>query len=128
MTQPPKSGPRWYATPLDHQAAATRARQLDALAEPDRLWVLSGVEARPHGTADAGSLAAELYLEPSDVEKHIAVLTALALLEEVEDRPGTFTPTAETWMRFGPLVVAVQLPVNPDVSLSARTGAALESA
>jgi arsenate reductase (thioredoxin) len=123
MTEPPKSGPRWYATPLDHQAAATRARQLDALAEPDRLRVLSGVAARPDGTADAVSLAAELDLEPSDVEKHVAVLTALALLEEVEDRPGTFAPTAETWMRFGRLVLAVQPPVHPATSLSERPGA-----
>ena len=80
MTEERKSGPRWYATPLDRAAAAARARQLDALAEPDRLRVLSGVAARPDGTADAASLAAELGLEAGEVEKHIAVLTEFQLL------------------------------------------------
>jgi arsenate reductase len=113
MKETQKPGPRWYATPLDHEAATFRARQLDALAEPDRLRVLSGVTARPDGMADATSLAAELDLDPVDVEKHIAVLTALELLEEVEDRPGIFIPTADTWMRFSRLVVAVEPPVHP---------------
>jgi arsenate reductase (thioredoxin) len=117
MNEPQKSGPRWYATPLDHTAAAARARQLDALAEPDRLRVLSGVAARADGTADATSLAAELDLESTDVEKHIAVLTAHELLEEMEDKPGTFTPTADTWMRFSRLVVAVGRPAHPAANL-----------
>jgi arsenate reductase (thioredoxin) len=120
MKETQKPGPRWYATPLDHEAATSRARQLDALAEPDRLRVLSGVTARPDGTADATSLAAELDLDPVDVEKHIAVLTALELLEEVEGRPGIFIPTADTWMRFSRLVVAVERPVRPAASRSPR--------
>ena len=53
-------------------------------------------------------------------KKHIAVLTALELLEEVEDRPGTFMPTADTWMRFSRLVVAVERPGHPAASLSVR--------
>jgi protein-tyrosine-phosphatase/DNA-binding transcriptional ArsR family regulator len=117
MNEPKKSGPRWYATPLDSVAAAARAQQLDALAEPDRLRVLSGVAARADGTADAASLAAELDLERTDVEKHIAVLTAHELLEEVEDNPGIFTPTADTWMRFSRLVVAVGRPAHPAANL-----------
>jgi arsenate reductase (thioredoxin) len=115
MTEARKSGPLWYATPLDHAAAAARARQLDALAEPDRLRVLSGVAARADGTANAASLAAELGLEACEVEKHLVVLTALKLLEEVEDPPGSFIPTADTWMRFSRLVAAVER-----TSLSAR--------
>jgi protein-tyrosine-phosphatase len=118
MNETSKSGPRWYATPLDRAAAAARAQQLDALAEPDRLRVLSGVASRPDGTADATWLAAELDLEPDEVEKHIAVLTALELLEEVEDRAGTFMPTADTWMRFSRLMVAVERPVHPAPSRS----------
>ena len=118
MTEARKSGPRWYATPLDRAAAAARARQLDALAEPDRLRVLSGVAARPDGTADAASLAAELGLEAGEVEKHIAVLTAFELLEEVDDRPGSFMPTADTWLRFSRLVAAVERRVHPAASLS----------
>ena len=98
--------------------SAARARQLDALAEPERLRVLSGVAARPDGTADASSLAADLDLDLADVEKHLAVLTTLELLEEVEDRPGTFVPTADTWMRFGRLVAAVERPVHPATTLS----------
>ncbi|HLM23227.1 MAG TPA: arsenate reductase ArsC [Propionibacteriaceae bacterium] len=120
MSDARESAPRWYATPLDRAAAAARAQQLDALAEPDRLRVLSGVASRPDGRADATSLAGELDLEPDEVEKHLAVLTALELLEEVTDRPGTFTPTAETWMRFSRLIVAVERPGNPAVSRSER--------
>jgi arsenate reductase len=96
MTEARKSGQRWYATPLDDPAAVLRARQLDALAEPDRLRVLSGVAACPDGTADAASLVAELGLEVGEVLGHIAVLTAFELLEEAEDRPGSFMATADT--------------------------------
>jgi protein-tyrosine-phosphatase len=120
MTEARKSGPRWYATPLDHAAAALRARQLDALAEPDRLRVLSGVAACPDGTADAASLAAELGLEVGEVEGHIAVLTAFELLEELEDRPGSFIATADTQLRFSRLVAAVERPAHPVASLSVR--------
>ena len=123
MKESQKPGPRWYATPLDHGAATSRARQLDALAEPDRLRVLSGVTARPDGMADVTSLAAELDLDPVEIEKHVAVLTALELLEEVEDRPGTFIPTADTWMRFSRLVVAVEPPVQPPAKGSLRSTA-----
>jgi arsenate reductase (thioredoxin) len=125
MNEARESGPRWYATPLDRAAAAARAQQLDALAEPDRLRVLSGVASRPDGRADATSLAGELDLEPDDVETHLAVLTALELLEEVKDRPGTFTPTADTWMRFSRLIVAVERPSNPAAS-HARVGSEVE--
>jgi arsenate reductase (thioredoxin) len=120
MNEARESGPRWYATPLDRAAAAARARQLDALAEPDRLRVLSGVASRPDGRADATSLAAELDLEPDEVEKHVAVLVALELLEEVKDRPRTFMPTAETWMRFSRLIVAMERPSHPAASRSER--------
>ena len=120
MTEARKSGPRWYATPLDHAAAALRARQLDALAEPDRLCVLSGVAACPDGTADAASLAAELGLEVGEVEGHIAVLTAFELLEELEDRPGSFIATADTRLRFSRLVAAVERPAHPVASHSVR--------
>jgi arsenate reductase len=120
MTEARKSGPRWYATPLDNAAAALRARQLDALAEPDRLRVLSGVAACPDGTADAASLAAELGLEVGEVEGHIAVLTAFELLEELEDRPGSFIATADTRLRFSRLVAAVERPAHPVASLSVR--------
>ena len=120
MNDARESGPRWYATPLDRAAAAARARQLDALAEPDRLRVLSGVASRSDGRADATSLAGELDLEPDEVKKHLAVLIALELLEEVKDRPGTFMPTADTWMRFSRLIVAVEQPGNPAASRSER--------
>jgi arsenate reductase (thioredoxin) len=120
MNEARESGPRWHATPLDRAAAAARAQQLDALAEPDRLRVLSGVASRPDARADATSLAGELDLEPDEVKKHLTVLTALKLLEEVTDRPGTFMPTADTWMRFSRLIVAVEQPGNPAASRSDR--------
>ena len=120
MTEARKSGQRWYATPLDDPAAVLRARQLDALAEPDRLRVLSGVAACPDGTADAASLVAELGLEVGEVEGHIAVLAAFELLEEVEDRPGSFMATADTRLRFSRLVAAVERPANPAANLSLR--------
>jgi arsenate reductase (thioredoxin) len=120
MTEARKSGPQWYARPLDHAAAAVRSRQLEALAEPDRLRVLSGVAACADGRADAAWLAAALGLEVGEVERHIAVLTAYELLAEVEGRPGSFMPTADTWLRFSRLVAAVERPAHPVASLSLR--------
>jgi arsenate reductase len=120
MTEARKSWQQWNARPLDHAATTVRARQLEALAEPDRLRVLSGVAACPDGTADAPSLAAELGLEAGEVERHIAVLTAFELLKEVGDRPGSFIPTADTWLRFSRLVAAVERPAHPVASLSLR--------
>ena len=88
MTEARKSRPRWYATPLDRAAAAARARQLDALAEPDRLRVLSGVAARPDRTPMRHRWPRSWALKRV-TSKHIAVLTAFDLLEEVDDRPGS---------------------------------------
>ena len=84
MTEARKSGP-WYATPLDDAAAAAWARQLDALAEPDRLRVLSGVAARSDGTANAASLAAELRLEPTDPDEIVQECLAL-VQDKIEER------------------------------------------
>ena len=50
------------------------------------------------------------------------MLTALELLEEVKDPPGTFTPAADTWMRFSRLIVAVERPGNTAAS---RAGSAV---
>lgn len=117
-------GPRWFATPLDQAAAVSRARQLDGLAEPDRLRVLSGVAARSDGAADAASLSDELGIDQGEVERHLAVLTGLELLAEVAGRPGTFVPTADTWMRFSRLVVAVDRPVSPPAAAMPAGGGA----
>lgn len=112
MTTEGSGRPRWFATPLDADAAGARARQLNALAEPDRLRVLSAVAARPDGTADVASIAAELDLAESAVVEHVDVLRQLNLLEETADRV-SFAPTADTWMRFSRLIVSVDRPVPP---------------
>lgn len=112
MTADRSGQPRWFATPLDVDAAGARARQLNALAEPDRLRVLSAVAARPDGTADVASIAAELDLTAPAVAEHVDVLRQLNLLEETADS-GSFAPTADTWMRFSRLIVSVDRPVPP---------------
>ena len=117
------SRPRWFATPLDADAAAGRARQLDALAEPDRLRVLSAVAARPDGTADLGSLAAELDMETAVVVKQVEVLRQLNLLTGT-GQPDAFTPTADAWMRFSRLIVTVDRPIPPP-RVSVEDGAAV---
>ncbi|MGD7705327.1 three-helix bundle dimerization domain-containing protein [Microlunatus sp. Y2014] len=104
MTAPPGEGPRWFATPLDQAAAASRARQVKALTEPDRLRVLSGITARADGTADVDTLVAELEIPAAEVHHHVTALAAVGLLSEVADRAGWYVPTADTWVRFARLV------------------------
>ena len=106
MTAEGSGRPRWFATGLDAVAAGERARQLAALAEPDRLRVLSAVAVRPDGTADVASVAAELDLGEAAVAGHVRILVELNLLAETTDR-GRFAPTADTWMRFSRLIVTV---------------------
>lgn len=112
MTTADSGGPRWFATPLAVDVAVERARQLDALAEPDRLRVLSAVAARRTGKADVASIAAELDLMETVVLQHVQLLVGLNLLAETSVR-GVFAPTADTWMRFGRLIVTVDRPVLP---------------
>lgn len=112
MTTADSGGPRWFATPLAVDAAVERAHQLNALAEPDRLRVLSAVAARRTGTADVASIAAELDLVETVVVQHVHVLVRLNLLAETTAR-GVFAPTADTWMRFSRLIVTVDRPVLP---------------
>jgi arsenate reductase len=112
MTGEGRGRPRWFATPLDSGAAGERARQLEALAEPDRLRVLSAVAARPDGTAEVASLAAQLNLAEAAAAEHVKTLVQLNLLTETADS-GVFAPTADTWMRFSRLIVTVDRPVPP---------------
>lgn len=120
MTAEGKGRPRWFATPLDADAAGARARQLDALAEPDRLRVLSAVAARPDGTADVASMATELGLDEGAVAEHVDILKQLNLLEETA-QIGRFAPTADTWMRFSRLIVTVDRPVPPPARIASRS-------
>ena len=98
-------GARGFATPLDPESAAARARQLDALAEPDRLRVLSVIAAAAGGVAAADSIAGELGFELSVVQRHLALLTEVGLVLESESDADMFRPTADAWMRFGRLIV-----------------------
>ena len=106
----PADPPRWFATPLDAASALARARQLDTLASPDRLRVLSAITARPQGKADGSSLARELDLTVSEVEDHLVRLVDADLIKKVDDDADQFTPTPDAWVRFGRLLT------RPDAS------------
>lgn len=108
MSATARPGARWFATPLDADAAKSRADQLAALSDPGRLRVLSAVATGPGGVGDARTISSELGSPPEEVIRDLAVLAAHGLVTQVEGRPGVFTPTAETWIRFGRLVSTPQ--------------------
>lgn len=82
--------------------AAERVRQLQALADPMRLQLLSLLATHPDGSRSAGELGAALGL---DAEVAAAHLEALRSADLVQRRPSTgdprFAPTPDAWIRFG---------------------------
>lgn len=110
MSAPP---PRWHATPLDPASAQRRADQVEALTDPERLRLLSALAARDGNRAAVTSLAGETGLEPTVVGRHLAALAAVGLVVESDDDADTFVPTADTWVRFGRLLLVQDGPLDP---------------
>ena len=116
MSAPP---PRWHATPLDRASAQRRADQAQALADPERLLLLSALAARDGSRADITALAAETGLGQDAVGRHLAALAVAGLVVESDDDADTFVPTADTWVRFGRLLRAQDAPAEPLSRLTA---------
>lgn len=95
--------PRSLGTPLDHESALARSRQVQALTDPIRLRILSEIAAEPSGHGTAAHLAGALSLH-ADV-----VLVGLQELENaglVSKSPSSdrYDLTADAWVRFGRLL------------------------
>ncbi|MFC7621518.1 three-helix bundle dimerization domain-containing protein [Microlunatus sp. GCM10028923] len=112
MSEPPRS----FGTPLDPQSATDRARQIGALAEPDRLRVLSALASVPGAVSDAKRLGLLVGLEASVVDRHLAVLSGVGLVAETDQNADLFRPTADSWARFGRLLGTPSVPdhAEPD--------------
>lgn len=105
---------RGFATPMDQATAGRRARQLAALADPERLRVLSALTTRADGAADVSRLADALGTSQQEIAAHVDVLLELGLVvrqtAEIPTRQSgaafqdRFAPTADAWIRFGRLV------------------------
>lgn len=99
------SEPSDRTAPLGIEAALARAAQIAALADPDRLRVLSALAVDPDATNSPDFIAATLDLEPAEVARHLEVLVGagLAIVRPGELHPH-HAPSAEAWVRFGRLL------------------------
>lgn len=108
--------------PLDRGAAADRAQQIRAVADPIRLRLLSLLVADPDGSHAASSVAAAVEIGTAEAAAHLLVLREVGLVASV---PGsgeaTYRPTPDAWVRFGRLVTAPVAPSErgPDAIIDA---------
>lgn len=95
--------PRRLGRPLDGADARDRVRQIQALADPDRLQVLSTVAASDASERTASAIASAAGLEETTATDVLAVLRDAGLLSHADD--GRWELTADAWARFGRLLV-----------------------
>ena len=95
----------WISSPMGPSDAARRARQMEALTNPDRLRLLSATAARTSGSVTPAELASELDLDRAHVHRHLQVLRAAGLIAEADPEPGHFVPSADALIRFGRLIL-----------------------
>ncbi|WP_258069526.1 MULTISPECIES: low molecular weight phosphatase family protein [unclassified Rathayibacter] len=111
------------ARPLDAEQAAQRVRQIGVLADADAVRLLSALTSSPDGTQDVPALSAVLEVSAD------AVVSGLRALEEVGlvtpgAVPGTFSPSAEAWTRFGRILMVASpdrdprsVPASPELAV-----------
>lgn len=95
----------WLSSPMGPSDAAQRARQLEALTNPDRLRLLSATAAQFFGSVTPAVLASELEMDRAHVNRHLQVLRSAGLITEADGEPGNFVPSAEALIRFGRLLL-----------------------
>ncbi|RLP70312.1 ArsR family transcriptional regulator [Mycetocola manganoxydans] len=90
---------------MDPTTAAARAQQVAALANPDRLRLLSSLVTDPESTHTSASLAELLDESVAAIDGHLAELLAAGLVEIGPGGAGpTFRPSPDAWVRFGRLL------------------------
>jgi protein-tyrosine-phosphatase len=98
MTHPPRA----IGRPLDAAGAESRARQIAALTDPQRLRVLSTIAVGTPVATALPAVADALGCTVAEVESALAELAA-AQLTVVDDR-GEVQLSADAWVRFGRLL------------------------
>ncbi|WP_248305675.1 arsenate reductase ArsC [Agromyces sp. H66] len=110
--------------PLDAAGALERATQVAALADPDRLRIMSVLANRPDAENTVPSIAALVELDVPVVAAHLEALAAAVLVVSL---PGgtdvRFTPSPDAWVRFGRLLAGKSAYVKPSTSSPASATA-----
>lgn len=94
--------PRAHGVPFDPEQAAARAHQLAALADPDRMLLLSTLINEP--TLTLREAVDRVGLSADAVAAHVAALVDVHLLMPSPHDPADLVPSADAWMRFGKLL------------------------
>lgn len=91
--------------PLDAATAVARADQVSALANPERLRILSILATHPGESHSATSLAPQIDESQLAVAEHLTALVAAGLAEigPGADEP-SYRPSPDAWVRFGRLL------------------------
>ncbi len=98
----PDQGVRPMPKPLDEGSAVERAHQIQALADPFRLRLLSLLSTTRDHRHTAETLAVEADASQMQTSNAIGALVAAGLVET--SSTGTLAPSADAWIRFGRLL------------------------
>lgn len=91
--------PKTYARPLDFESAVERTAQVRAVADVDRLRVLSTIATASTEALPVDSIAHRIGVDPADVEILLDALDRAGLVARESD--GRSSLTADAWIRFG---------------------------
>lgn len=98
---------------MDDWNAQRRADQLVALADPDRLTILSIIAAR-QSPLGIGEISEAAGLAPTVVEQHVSTLVTVDLAELAETSHPGWTATADALIHFGRLITVRDIDSAPD--------------
>ena len=100
MVQAPKT----HARPLDVESAIERAAQISALADADRLRVLSAIATAPTEALPLDSIARRISMDADEVAGALDALGRAGLV--IREADGAASLTADAWVRFGRVLIA----------------------
>lgn len=100
--------PRRLGRPLDGADARDRVRQIQALADPARLQVLSTVAASEAAERTASAIAAAADLTEATTAAALVVLQDAGLVSRADN--DRWELTADAWARFGRLLAGASAP------------------
>lgn len=107
--------PRRLGRPLDGADARDRVRQIQALADPARLQVLSTVAASEATERTASAIAAAADLTEATTAAALVVLQDAGLLSRADN--DRWELTADAWARFGRLLAGASAPPAASVRM-----------
>lgn len=103
--------------PLDAEAAAARARQIAALADPIRLRLLSVIVTSVDAAMNEVDIAQTLAVSVEDAAEHLRLLEQVGLVTvQPGDTTPKYVPSPDAWIRFGRMLA---LPLGSDTPAGA---------